>query len=351
MKKLGYMLALALAAAGCGSGPAERPALPAVRIAEVGRAAHPLVSEYPGRVEASEEVHLAFQSGGTLRRIAVAEGARVRRGELVAELDPADYALQLKAVEAEYRRIEAEAQRVMALYADSVATAAAYDRARYGLEQAAARYEHARKQLADTRITAPFDGCVQRRHCDPPTVVAAGMPVVTLVSTAAPEIEIHIPAADYVRRNDFGSFEASFDGLPARRVALRLLSISPKANANQLHTVRLGFAEPLADPPAPGMNVLVSLTLRAAEQAGIEIPASALFADEGESCVWVFGADSTVRRRAVAVERLRADGSALLREGLAAGERIVTTGVHRLREGERVAPLPAPSETNIGNML
>lgn len=351
MKRTFHVLLCALLLGGC-RGAGDRPApLPAVRVESVAGSAQPFVAEYPGRVRASEEVRLAFRTGGTLRGVAVEEGAFVRRGALVAELDPADYALQLKAVEAEWSRVEAEAKRVMALYADSVVTAEAYDRARYGLRQAEAKRDHARKQLADTRITAPFDGYVQRRHCDPPTVVAAGMPVVTLLSTAEPEIEIHLPAADYVRRDAFERFEASFDYLPGRRVALRLLGIRPQANANQLYAVRLALAERIDPMPAPGMNLLVRLTLRPSDAEGAAIPASALFAHEGRSCVWLFAADSTVRRREVAVERLRADGTALVVGGLAAGERIVTSGVHRLEEGERVAPLPEPSETNIGGVL
>ena len=226
MKRPFYLLFCLLLGACRGAGEGAAP-LPAVRIECVAEAAPSAAAEYPGRVRASEEVRLAFQTGGTLRRIVVDEGAFVRRGELVAELDPADYALQLKAVEAEWSRIEAEARRVMALYADSVVTADAYDKARYGLRQATARRDHARKQLADTRITAPFDGYVQRRHCDPPTVVAAGMPVVTLLSTAAPEIEIHLPAADYVRRDAIERCEALFDYLPGRSVPLRLLGPAP----------------------------------------------------------------------------------------------------------------------------
>lgn len=350
MKRPFYLLFCLLLGACRGAGEGAAP-LPAVRIECVAEAAPSAAAEYPGRVRASEEVRLAFQTGGTLRRIAVDEGAFVRCGELVAELDPADYALQLKAVEAEWSRIEAEARRVMALYADSVVTADAYDKARYGLRQATARRDHARKQLADTRITAPFDGYVQRRHCDPPTVVAAGMPVVTLLSTAAPEIEIHLPAADYVRRDAIERCEALFDYLPGRSVPLRLLGIRPQANANQLYAVRLALAEAVDPMPAPGMNLLVRLTRRTAAAEGVTVPASALFAREERSCVWVVGADSTVRRREVRVERLAADGSALLGGGLAAGERIVTSGVHRLTEGQRVAPLAEPSRTNIGGLL
>ena len=125
------------------------------------------ILEFPARVQAAGEVH---------------------QGELVAESDPRDYELQLQAVEAEYLSIKAEAERVMALYDQNVATADAYDKARYGLQQITAKYENARNQLADTKLYAPFDGYVKRRRFDPPTVVAAGMPVITFLSGKNPEV-------------------------------------------------------------------------------------------------------------------------------------------------------------------
>ena len=73
------------------------------------------ILEFPARVQAAGEVHLAFKIPGTLQRIYVDDGAFVRQGELVAEMDPRDYELQLQAVEAEYLSIKAEAERVMAL--------------------------------------------------------------------------------------------------------------------------------------------------------------------------------------------------------------------------------------------
>lgn len=144
----------------------------------------------------------------------------------MAEMDSRDYQVQLDATEAEYMRIKSEADRVIALYADSVSTADAYDKARYGLKQIAAKYENARNQLADTKIYAPFDGYVQNRLFDPPTVVAAGMPVLTFVSGGRPEIEINIPASTYVRRKDIVTFSTSltlFRGVSFRYVCLALL--------------------------------------------------------------------------------------------------------------------------------
>ena len=334
--KILFLAAGALCAYGCANRHTGTEQPPVVRIDTVGPCTTLPALEFPGRVEAADEVGLAFKVSGTLQQLFAEEGDRIVEGQLLARLDPRDYRLQAEAAEAEYRRIEA-------LHADSVATSDSYDKARYGLRQIAAKYEHARNQLADTEIRAPFDGYMQRCLFDPPTVVAAGMPVATIV--------INIPASVYVRRRDFEAFEASFDFLPAERIPLRLLSIAPKANANQLYAARLAVPSGIDPAPAPGMNTLVTLRLRTPEDARLGGAAPALFSHEGESSVWLLRPDNTVERRTVAIERLTNDGTAVVGGGLAAGDRIVTSGVHRLHEGQQVKPRAAASATNIGGML
>lgn len=220
------------------------------------------ILEFPARVQAAGEVHLAFKIPGTLQRIYVDDGAFVRQGELVAEMDPRDYELQLQAVEAEYLSIKAEAERVMALYDQNVATADAYDKARYGLQQITAKYENARNQLADTKLYAPFDGYVKRRRFDPPTVVAAGMPVITFLSGKNPEVELFIPASTYIRRREIASFAAVFDFLQGQKIPLRLLHVDPSANANQLYAVRLALPVNTEIAATPGMNATVEVAMR-----------------------------------------------------------------------------------------
>lgn len=310
------------------------------------------VQDFPGRVMAAEEVNQAFKVSGTLMRIHVEEGNRIYQGQLIAEIDPRDYQLQFDAVEAEYRQIKAEAERVMALYADSVATADAYDKARYGLQQITAKYENARNQLADTRIYAPFDGYVQKRLFDPPTVVAAGMPVVTLISEGNQEIEINIPASTYMNRNEITSFSASFDFIPGQPVPLRLISIAPKANANQLYTVRLSVPQGLTAQPSPGMSAMVNVVFNDTINGKTEVPSSALFKKDGNSCVWVYDGNSgTIGQRAVSVERLDTEGNAIVIRGIAAGEQIVVSGVHKLNDKQQVEPMSPESDTNIGGLL
>lgn len=323
-----------------------------VRLFTVRNASTMTVQDFPGRVVAAEEVDLAFKVSGTLSCIAAEEGSRIAKGQLVAEMDPRDYQLQFDAAEAEYLSVRAEAERVMALYADSVSTADAYDKARYGLKQVSAKYENARNQLADTRIYAPFNGYVQKRFFDPPTVVSAGMPVVSIVSEDRQEIEINISASAYLMRNEIASFTTSFDFIPGKSVHLDLVSMAPKANANQLYTVRLALPAGLSPQPSPGMNAMVNVAFKDTVAGRTEIPSSALFRQDGQTCAWVYDEkNGTIEKRTVDVESLDSEGNAVVEKGLSAGERIVVAGVHKLTDGMAVKPVNVESETNVGDLL
>ncbi|MGN0006814.1 MAG: efflux RND transporter periplasmic adaptor subunit [Alistipes sp.] len=343
---------LSLLNGACDGNRTKSADIPNVLLVEVRNATTASVQEYPGRVKAAEEVGLAFKVSGTLANVFVEEGGRVVKGQPIAELDARDYRTQLDAVEAEYLKVKAEADRIMALYADSVSTADAYDKARYGLRQITAKYENAKHQLSDTKIYAPFDGAIQQRLFDTPTVIAAGMPVVTMVADGEREIEINIPASAYIRRDKMRSFSASFDFLPDRRIPLRLTGIAPKANANQLYSVRLAIPRDISPQPSPGMTAMVDVVISDTANPQTEIPSSALFGREDCSCVWVYDEHGgTVSLRSVSVERLHTDGRAIISQGLSAGERVVAVGVHKLREGQQIRPMTATSETNTGGLL
>lgn len=304
---------------------------------------------FPARVKASREVNLAFKAGGTLERLYVEEGSRVRQGELVAQMDSRDYRLQLQAVEAEYRDVRAAAERVFALYADSVATEADYDKARYGLEQMAAKYEAAGNRLAETRLTAPFDGYVKRCLLYPPAVVGAGMPVLVLQSSEALEVEMYVPAPVVLRQKEIAAFTVTFDYFP-RPFPLHLLSISPTANASQLYAVRLSLPDTLVDRPAVGMVGMVDVAFHPEEESGdVMVPASAVWRDGGKCYVWTVSG-GRVGRRHVVMKRLHTDGSATLSSGLDGGDVIVSAGVRSLRENQLVEPLPEASENHVEGM-
>lgn len=321
-----------------------------VKIDTVSASANKQNVEYPGRVKAADEAHVGFKVAGTILRYLVKEGDFVRKGQVLVEMDARDYQLQAEAAEAEYQQIKAEAGRIIELYADSVVSADAYDKARYGLQQITAKRDHANNQLADTHLRAPFDGYVQRRLFDSGTIVGAGTPVISVISAYKTEIEINIPTPIYLQRELFAEYSATFDYLPGQTIPLTLKSIAPKANASQLFTTRLIIPADVNPQPAAGMNTIVTISLPDKTQGNVNIQAKALFQHDGKTCVWVCK-DGRVTRREVTVEQLHTDGTATLQDGLTAGECIVTDGIHHLNEGQKVKPMKPISPTNVGGLL
>ncbi len=349
------MLCLLLAAA-CGSKTGGGSAQPVktVRLDTVRSASSLSLLQYPGKVKAAHDISVAFRVSGTIEEIAVEEGIPVRKGQLLARLDPTDYEVQLQATEAQYRQVKAEAERVIALYEENGTTPNDYDKARYGLQQIEAKYKNHRDQLEYTRLYAPFDGYVQQKLFDEHETVAAGMPVVALISRGTPEVELSLPASEYIRRASFERYTCTFDVYPGRVYPLTLIGITEKANANQLYTMRLriegGAQQPL---PSPGMNTMVSIACRTGEDAVCSIPAGAICQQDGKAYVYIYVEnEGRVRRTEVHTLRLNSDGTALVNGGgLNPGDRVVASGARHISDGEQVEVLPPASPTNEGGLL
>lgn len=306
---------------------------------------------YPGKTKAAQSVNISFRVSGRIEEVYVSKGEYVTKGQLVAAMDDRDYRLQLSATEAEYRQVKAEAERVMALYEENATSANNYDKARYGLEQITAKYNNHKNQLADTKLYAPFNGYVQDVLFEDEEMVSAGMPVLSLFSSDNIEVTINIPAGEYQTRNRFDTFGCRFDVFSGTSFPLKLLSINPKANANQLYEVRL-LLNTEHHQITPGMNTMVQISYIADEKQPVEIPANAIFNTGNGSQVFVYDAKSgTIALRNIEVLTLHTDGVALIVSGLEVGEEVVSSGVHHLKEGQQVTPMAKPSKTNVGGLL
>lgn len=342
-----------LALLSCNGGKREMPSHKTVKIDTVSCAGAQTCLQYPGKVKAAQDISLSFRVSGTIQKIHVEDGAPVRAGQLLAQLDPTDYQVQLDATEAEYRQIKAEAERVMALYKDNGTTPSANDKAMYGLQQITAKYQHHKDQLGYTRLYAPFNGNVQKRLFEAHETIGAGMPVLSMISSGAPEVEINLPAAEYIRRDRFSRYHCTFDIYPGEVYPLKPVSITPKANANQLYTMRLQLADGKRPLPSPGMNTMVTIYYEQDDSHPLSVPRSAVLQKDGEAQVFVYNAaDHTVRSCKVTLLCLLSNGRSLVSSNeLNPGDVVVSSGVHHIRNGETVEPLPATAETNVGGLL
>lgn len=307
---------------------------------------------YPGRIDASSNVKLAFRVAGPIRKMYVSEGQYVRKGQLLAELDPRDYRLQYDATQAEYEQVSSEADRVIELYRRGSVSINEYDKAVSAKKRVSALYQSQRNALNDTRLKAPFNGYIQQKYFSAPEIVNRGTPVLSMIDDDYFEVKVDIPTGDFIRREDFERFYAIADVYPDTLLPLELLDITQGANYNQLFTARFRLQRDGKLTLAPGMSVTVVIHFKQGPQGFAVVPVSALFQEEGDSYVWAYNEDrGTIAAVPVSVLRLTPDGSVVVKSGLRQGQQVVSAGVNDLKDGQKVHPLPPVSSSNVGQLL
>lgn len=328
--------------------PAAETKIPLVQTLTVGAAGAASLYTYAGEVRGRYESQLSFQVGGKLIKRNVELGSAVQAGELLMQLDPQDFnqmdnsnAAQLAAAQAQLTLAENNLNRYRQLYAQAAVSRAqldqyqsAYDIARAAVRQTAAQYEQGANKLDYTRLYADQPGVIAAVNAETGQVVSAGQSVLTLVRDGQREIEINIPENRLQEFRDVSPCKATFWALPGVSVDGAIREIAPMANAiTRTYKVRVTLVNP---PPEVklGMTAAVTITGAGQQAAAIAIPRSALYQTGDVPGVWVIKND-TVTWRPVTVGVGNNDTIPVL-TGLQPGETIVTAGVHKLREGQKV---------------
>lgn len=320
---------------------------PVVAVDQVG------VKLYPGTVTARDDSVLSFRVSGEVTKLPVDAGDRVEAGDLLAELDPQDARLTLRAseaavtaAEADARLAEAEMRRYRDLLDRGFISASGFELRENQYALAKARVDQAKAEAAVnrnlsryTRLVAPQQGLVTSTSVESGEVVSAGQPVLRFVPDDGREVEIQVPEGR-LGQFDVGT-EASV-GLwahPDRRYRASVREVTPQADpATRTHRVRLQFVD-ADDQVQLGMtaNVLVD---RASTETLFLVRHSAVGEHDGKPAVWRV-VDDVVEPQAVEVVRYQEAG-AVLRGPLQVGESVVSAGVHRLMPGQAVTVSERP---------
>ncbi|MDO4215788.1 MAG: efflux RND transporter periplasmic adaptor subunit [Bacteroidales bacterium] len=308
---------------------------------------------FSGIVEEGREIGVAFKTGGQIARIMVKEGDLVREGQLIAVLDDKDYRLGADAARIQYEQMQRELARMKKLYDAKSLSGNDYDKAVSGLEQLKIQLQNHENQLSYTKLYAPTSGYVQKVNFEASEMVGAGSPVVNLLDVKQMEITFNIPTSLYLLKDQFKAFTCCGSFSNGQPVAVKLLSITPKADNNQLYKVRLGLNPADAKTITSGMNVEVKVEMEASgETQGLSVPVSAVFNQDGKAYVWVLdGKNNMVNRKAVKTGVLKDEAMITITEGLTGNEQVVRAGVNVLQDNEKVKVIAKPSETNVGGLI
>lgn len=323
-----------------------------VKTAEVKEHSGALAVTYPGKIQAASDVKLSFRVAGPIEKILVEEGEYVKKGQILARMDPRDYTLQYDAAEAEYNQVKGEADRIIELYKRNSVSVNEYDKAVAAKERVTALYHAKKNALEDTRLEAPFNGYVQKKYFDAYEIVNQGLPVISMIGDDYLEVNIDIPSSDFIRRSDFVNFNCVADVYPGAVLPLELLDINQKANFNQLFKVRFRLKKAKDLKLAPGMSVSVTIQYKPSGESLAVVPISALFQKEKQSYVWLLDKGAqTVKMVPVKVRQVLKSGETIVESDLRQGEVVISAGVNHLKEGEKVRPLPPVPASNVGGLL
>jgi membrane fusion protein, multidrug efflux system len=346
----------------------HQAAAPAVEVSAVPVVARnvPIYLEGLGTVQAFYTVKMTAQVDGQLTQVAFVEGQQVKRGQLLAQIDPRPYQAALDGARAALAKDTAQladAHKDLARYeflepkklasqqqVDSQHALVAQLKAQTEADQAA--IENAATQLSYTRITSPINGRTGIRLVDPGNIVHSTDTTGIVVLTQLQPI-----TAIFTLPED--SFEAVAAAMAKGAVSAVATSQQGDSSAldqgtvqlidNQIDTttgtIRLKAVFPNTKLKLwPGQFVNVRLLERTDENA-LTVPAAALQRGPDGMFVYVVQPDSTVAMQLVEVAN-NSESFAIVTKGLKAGQKVVTSNLFKLQPGERVQVLaPAPGNT------
>ena len=340
------VFAFALLTAGCKQKTeAQEPVRPV--LSTVVQATESNGTTAAGTVEPRYKTGLSFRVLGRLIARPVNVGDTVEQGEIVAAIDPTALELAVRSAKADLSRSQAQLanasateERQRTLIATDTTSKETLDNAvqvRAGAQASVARAQanltKAIEQLSYAQLKADFAGVVTAVSADVGQIASPGQTVVTVARPEVREAVVDIGPDFPVPLRIGLPFTVSLQILPSVHVEGQVREIAPQADpVTRTQRVRIVLNDP---PPTFRLGATVTARLATDERAFLRLPASAVLTNDGESFVWVVDAPTN----AVSLHKvdLSQDTNGIrVTGGLDAGMRIVTAGIHSLKQGQHV---------------
>ena len=344
--------------------PQEQPAMP-VQVATPVIQDYVRYDEFTGRVESIESVDIRARVRGFLQKVAFKDGAFVKKGDLLFEIEPESYqadrdraVADLKSAQADLKRAQQDYERVAeAVKSNAVSQQdvskyqADRDMAESKVIATKAALAQAELSLSYTKIYSPIDGKISRRYVDIGNLVGADqMTLLARVVTLDPiYVYFNVSEGDLL-----GYYEAT-SGIASAAQNTVKFHVSLDGDTPLPEEGRLDYMDNAVDAmtgtiqvrgilPNPDQKILPGMFARVKVPAGqqtaaVLIQEKAIGTDLGGKYVLVVGEGNIVQQRPVKISAL-VDGLRVVDSGLAAGEMYIVSGIQFVRPGMPVVPIP-----------
>ena len=351
-------LAAGLLLTACGKEPTAAEPVRAVRTMTVGQLSGATTRDYAAEVHARVESRLAFRVGGKITQRPVNLGDRVKAGQALAQVDPADLRFGqdaaragLAAAKVAYEQTAIDYRRYQDLHAQGFIGTAELERRNSALEAAKAQFDQARaqagmqaNQAAYAALTADAQGVITAVYADVGAVVGAGTAVVGLARDGPRDVvfavpEDQLPIFRSLQGRAGGVSVTLWGGGAAIPATIREVAAAADP-ASRTFQVK-------ADLPAGAAELGQTATVRAElapADGKLRLPLQAVAGRDNRSYVWVLD-KQTMKVREQPVVVLRPEGDDLVLDGgLKTGDTVVTAGAHVLTPGQQVSLYIEPTK-------
>jgi membrane fusion protein (multidrug efflux system) len=290
-----------------------------------------------GTLRSRQGVMLRPEVSGRIAKLAFNDGQRVRRAQLLVQLDDALQQAQLQQAQAQASIARTNLQRNQDLLAQNFISQSAVDQSQSSLQVADAQVALAQAQLARMQIVAPFDGVVGIRVVNVGDYVKDGADMVNIEDLSSVWVDFRLPERFMARVKAGQGVEVTLDALPGRKYAGRIDALDSQLDANGRSVlVRARLANAGGELRA-GMYARARVVFDVRERA-LVVPEEALVPLGEKQYLFkvVEDGDSKLAKRIEARIGQRVPGKVEVLEGVKAGDLVVVAGQARLGRGEVV---------------
>lgn len=349
MGQKGYfiaLIALASVLTGCGDGSdlaQQEERATVVQLTEVKTAAGENTFTFPAKVMAKTTVDLSFRVGGRLDAVKLPEGQFVKKGTLLAKLDPKPFERAVRMAEVRLKQTKLELERVKTIATKGIGSEQSVDNAQVSYDLAEIELENARANLEYSTLRAPFNALVSKRLIENQGFIKAGTAIARLQDLSSIHFKFDVPerVISNYSREQVSLASAYIDGAIDKSFNITYVEHSTEPNPiSQTYEVVYAMKAPKGLDITPGIRATVTISGDANTMPVVlGVPVNAIMTGNDDKLfVWVLDNETMrISKKQVMVGPMTA-GWVVVLNGLVPGQKVVSAGVSQMTEGLLVRP-------------
>lgn len=330
----------------CGTEPQKEVVVRPVKIASVDVLGS-MSKSFSGVVLPDQYSDLAFKVGGALIEMDVIEGQNIKKGDIVAQIDPFDYLLRYEAAKSSYTIAKTQLERAANLLSKDAISRQDFETTQAKNDNTKAEYENAKDLLESTKLYAPFSGFVQKKYVENYQKIQQGTAIICLVDPMLLEVRFTMPEGNMQFFLNDPTITVEFENYKNTYFEARVKEYVQASTDGSGLPVYLSITDPrfnLNDyNVSVGFTCKINMTYTNDDLKNlVTVPLSAIVTVTNSDVKHVFVYNSTtskVELRPIKDNAVAGRDLVVVTEGLKSGEMVVVAGCHRLVNGQKVKVL------------